>query len=113
MLHSSSQCARVCFTPLPVFGILRTKWPLTVQTFPVRALPTVIPLVEIVIGAHVVINRIAHVHVPGVPIAELAVVPLSPVRRGIRPIIEGPVNDVGNLQALSDRLRKQTPSDHS
>lgn len=91
----------------------RTEWPLTVQTFPVRALAAVVPLVEIIIRARVVINRIAHVHVPGVPIAELAVVPLGPVRRGVRTIIEGPTNDVGNLRALPNRLLKQTPSDHS
>lgn len=99
------------FPSFPIGTLM--KWPLTVQTFPVRALAAVIPLVEIVIGARVVINRIAHVHVPGVPIAELAVVPLGPVRRGVRPVIEGPANDVGNLQALSNRLRKQTPPDHS
>lgn len=91
----------------------RTDEGLTVQTFPVRALTTVVPLVEVVIGPRVVINRVTHVHVPGVPVAELAVVPLGPVRRGIRPIIEGPANDVRNLLASDRSSRKQTASDYS
>ena len=94
-------------------SVSRTEGPLTVQTFPVRTLATVVPLVKIVIRTRVVINRIAHVHVPGVPIAELAIVPLGPVRRSVRSVIEGPANDIGNLRALSNRLCKQTPSDHS
>lgn len=75
------------------FGLLmrtaRGAFALTVQAFPVCALPTVVPLVEVVIRPGLVINWIAHVHVPGVSVAELAVVPLGPVRRGVRPVIEG------------------------
>lgn len=88
--------------------LLRTDWALTVQTFPVRALATVVPLVEVVIGASVVINWVTHVHVPRIPVAELAIVSLGPVRRGVGPVIEGSANDVGNLRALANQLRKQT-----
>jgi len=84
---------------------------LTVQTFPIRALTTVVPLVEVVIRPALVINRVTHVHVSRVSIAELAVVPLGSVRRGIRPVIEGSANDDGNPQiAVPDRPREQTLS---
>lgn len=96
-----------------VISALWVDWALTVQTFPIRALTTVVSLVEVIVGARVVINWVAHVHVPGVPVAELAIVPLGPVRCGVGPVIEGSANDIGNLRALSNRLRKQMLSDHS
>lgn len=78
---------------------------LTVETL-VGALPPVVPLVEVVVGAVVVVNRIAHVHVAGVAVAELAVVALGPEEGGERPEVEGPADEVPGVGALALALRQ-------
>lgn len=80
----------------------RPRWftTLTVETLGVHALSAVVTLVEVVIGARVVVYGIPHVHVPGVPVAELAVVPLGAIRSSVRTIIERPAHEVPRVCTL-------------
>ena len=88
---------------------------LTIQTLCISPLPAVVPLVEVVIRAGVVVHRIAHVHVPGVTVAQLAVVSFRAVGSSVRTIIERSAHEVPSIGtlplALGQRGRSRVSSD--